>query len=116
MIHQKCSRLHHASGATAGTKAATLTTEGYQMLVAAALAAHAQKTVLQSTTRQVVLELARYVPWQKTTRLTQLRLKLRPVLRYQLVQQCLFGLMPHMGRRTPGILPGCGSAIKRILA
>ena len=66
MIHQKCSRLHHASGATAGTKAATLTTEGYQMLVAAALAAHAQKTVLQSTTRQVVLELARYVPWQKT--------------------------------------------------
>ena len=70
------------------------------MLVAAALAAHAQKTVLQSTTRQVVLELARYVPWQKTTRLTQLRLKLRPVLRYQLVQQCLFGLMPHMGRRT----------------
>jgi len=64
MIHQKCSRLHHASGATAGAKAAALTTEGYQMLVAAALAAHAQKTVLQSTTRQVVLELARYVPTQ----------------------------------------------------
>jgi len=69
------------------------------MLVAAALAAQAQKTILKSTTRQVVLELARYVPWQKTTSLTQLCLKFRPILLYQLIQQCLFGLMPHMGRR-----------------
>jgi hypothetical protein len=69
-----------------------------QMLVAAALAAHAQKTVLKSTTRQVVLELARYVPWQKTTGLTPLHLKFRPILLHQMIQQCLFGLMLHMGR------------------
>ncbi len=56
------------------------------MLVAAALAANAQKTVLKPTTRQVVLELARDVPWQKTTCLTQLRLKFRPILLYQLIQ------------------------------
>jgi len=43
------------------------------MLMAAALAAHSQKTVLKPTTRQVVLELAHNMPWQKTTRLTQLR-------------------------------------------
>ncbi|MGK0284911.1 MAG: hypothetical protein ACI82O_004477 [Patiriisocius sp.] len=70
-----------------------------QMLVAAALAAHAQKTVLKSTTRQVVLKLARCVPWQKTTGLTPLRLKFRPIPLYQMIQQRLFGLMPHMGRR-----------------
>ena len=56
------------------------------MLTAAALAAHAQKTLLKPTTRQVVLELARDVPWQKTTRFTQLILKFRPILLYQLRQ------------------------------
>ncbi len=34
----------------------------------------------------------------------------------ELIQQCPFWLMPHMGGRDTDILSGCGSAIKRILA
>ena len=67
MINHKRSRLNHASGTTTGAEAATFTAEERgrpgQMPMAAALAAHSQKTILKPTTSQIVLELARDVPW-----------------------------------------------------
>jgi hypothetical protein len=60
MIDQVCGRLHHAPCATAGAKAAALTTECHQVLVAAAVALHPQKAVFQKSTLQVVFELPTY--------------------------------------------------------
>ena len=91
--------LDHAPCAATRAKAAAFAAECDEFLCLASLASHAQKSMLEPTTLQIVLEFALNMAGQRSPGGGQVREKARIVLFDDLIQQSPFGSMAHMSRR-----------------
>jgi len=63
LIDQMRSTVSHAPCATRGTESPPLATEGHQLLMMTRLTSNPQKSMLQATTLQVILEFSGNVIW-----------------------------------------------------
>jgi hypothetical protein len=89
----------HAPGVAARTEATAFAAESHQMLGTAALAAHAQEAVLETTAREVILELALHLPRQFAALRRQMGLERRVVFLDKLVKKGLFRPVARVASR-----------------
>ena len=117
MIQQKCSGLRHASSTTTGVEAATFTTEGDKMLMAAAFTAHALQNRSQvdhtpgSPQTRALRAVAENDPSHSAASETQASTAPPVGTTVSVRAYAAHGQAQHQPS-----CPGCGSAIKRILA
>lgn len=93
LVNQVRSTVCHAPGATGGAEATPLATECYELLVMARFTLHSQKTMLKTTTLQVIPKLPDDITGQDLTLRRQHVLEMRPVPLDQLVKQRVLWLM-----------------------
>jgi len=100
LVDQQRGTRGHAPSAAAGTKATLLAAESNQMLRMATVAAHPQKTVLETPALEVFLELLLNISRQVRALRRQVRLERGIVFLDELIKEGALRAVTHIRRRA----------------